>query len=730
LNRKGLSVHRISRFCLGLLAGSALCQVVAAAPLQLAQQPAHLCHKTASNTSLVASASRLRADGMVFIAGFDARHWSGEVSAHRILADTLTPIEPPMWRASTLLDSPAHAPAQRLILTHDGSQGAAFEWARLASTQKTLLRGGDSAKVGRLRVDYLRGDRFLETQYGGPMRQRSSRLGGIVNANLWHTGRPLRPAFDHAGHADFRSREATRRPMLYAGANDGMLHAFDASTGAERLAYVPQAAYAALRAYTLPPYTHRYSVDGHPFTGDADLRTGGGTQPQWRTVLVSGLAGGGRGYFVLDVTDPQTFSAESVLLDHTFAGDASGNFGGHEDVGHIYSAPAVDDAGRSEQLVKLNNGRWAVVMGNGVNSVNERPVLLIQYLDGDRSLLRLVAHSQEKQSNGLFAPRLIDVNSDGQVDVAYAGDLQGQLWKFNLSGNSDADWGVSVWDGSGDTCRDSTQCEPFFVSTDNAEPARRQPITTPPLWLAHPLGGIQLLFGTGRNLQTSDAADTQVQTIYSLWDKSGFGERGGRLNLLDTARIPPADARKALVRQEMLGTAPRSESANDAAPSVPELSYTTERTVAYTRGANATSPRGWYLDLPGERERVLQTPVYFEGQKAIITSTAPANVNAGESCDTEPLEDEHWLTVLNMISGWPPATPVFALPGVTANTSRVSRMRAKASEFITLPGSGNRLDLISVRQGAGCTERACTDKTSLLGANGPGVRMDWREVQR
>lgn len=680
-------------------------------------------------TSMAVSASRLRADGMVFMAGFDARRWSGEVSAYRISPETHTLSDTPVWRASTLLDSPHRTPAQRLILTHNESRGMAFEWARLTSAQKALLRGGDRESVGRQRVDYLRGNRFLETQYGGTLRQRNSRLGDIVNANLWHTAQPLRPTFDHAGHADFRTRQANRAPMVYAGANDGMLHAFDASTGAERLAYVPRAAYATLRAYTLPSYTHRYSVDGHPFTGDADLRATSSSPPNWRTLLIGGLAGGGRGYFVLDVTDPQAFSPASVLLDRSFAADANGSFKGHEDVGHIYAAPVVDEAGRSEQIVKLNNGRWAVVMGNGVNSVNERPVLLIQYLDGDRSLVRLVAHSQTKQSNGLFAPRLIDVNNDGKVDIAYAGDLQGQLWKFNLSGTNDADWGVSIWNSSGEACRDSTLCKPFFVAMDNATPARRQPITTAPLWLAHPLGGIQLMFGTGRNLQLSDATDAQVQTLYSVWDKSGFGQRNGRLSLLDTDEIDAVDARKVLVPQKVLGTAPVSEGFIDVEATAPELSFTSEHSVTYIRG-DAAGPRGWYLDLPQERERVLQAPMYFERQKAVIASTAPADVNASENCEATLLEDQHWLTVLDMISGRPSVTPVFALPGITGGARRASRIRVKASEFISLPGSGNRLDLISVRNGDGCTERACTDKTSLLGSGGPGVRMDWREVQR
>jgi Tfp pilus tip-associated adhesin PilY1 len=152
--------------------------------------------------------------------------------------------------------------------------------------------------------------------------------------------------------------------------------------------------------------------------------------------------------------------------------------------------------------------------------------------------------------------------------------------------------------------------------------------------------------------------------------------------------------------------------------------------VPYSRGDTAAGPRGWYLDLPQERERVLQSPVYFEGQQAVITSTVPADVNTTESCEAAPLEDRHWLTVINMISGRPSVSPVFALPGVTGGARRANRVGAKSSEFITLPGAGNRIDLISVRNGPGCTERGCTDKASLLGASSSGARMDWREVLR
>ncbi|MCW5654095.1 PilC/PilY family type IV pilus protein [Hydrogenophaga sp.] len=683
-----------------------------------------------TRVSIASNTQRLRSDGLVFVAGYDPRRWSGDVSAHRFGPNQAAPDAEPVWRASTWLDSPLLDPAKRLILSHDGRGGIAFEWSRLSSAQRDLLRGDDSLARARQRLDYLRGHRFLETQYGGPLRQRDSRLGSIVNARLWFTGRPLRLAFEHPGHADFRARMAQRPPMVFVGANDGMLHAFDAQTGAERAAYVPQAAYASLRAYTDPAYVARYTADGSPFTGDADLRGPGASQPQWRTVLASGLAGGGRGYVVLDVTDPNALSPSSVLLDRSFPGDGAAPFEGHEDVGHIYGAPVVDSAGngRSEQITRLNNGRWALVLGNGVNSMNERPVLLIQYLDGDRRMVRLVADPQTGRSNGLAAPRLIDANGDGTADMAYAGDLQGQLWKFNLAGPSEADWGVAAWGGTGETCRAPSACTPFFVARDAATPARAQPITSAPLWMAHPLGGVQLLFGTGQHLQEIDSTLAQTQTIYSVWDKSGFDRQNGRLTILDTDPIPATMGRQSLVRQEVIQWPAETPATADMAPATHQVS--TERSVAYSRGDQAVSARGWYLDLPRSRERVLQAPVYFEGQKALIASTVPADPGTGERCEAGVRQDEHWFSVLNVISGWPSATPVFALAGATRGAPKVSRVQAPSSEFIGLPGAGNRLELISLRNGPGCTAALCTDQTSLLGANGPGARVDWREMLR
>jgi type IV pilus assembly protein PilY1 len=689
--------------------------------------------------SIASSSSRLRTDGFAYVAGFNSERWSGDLGAYTIAAGTNVVSSTPTWTAASQLDAATFNVTNRLVLTtrSDTLAGTPFLFANLSNAQKTAIQGGDSATVGTNRVNYVRGDRTQEVQNGGTLRRRDSRLGDIVNSNIWHTGRPLRMSFEHTGHAAFRNTFASRTAVLYVGANDGMLHAFNAATGQELMAYVPQGVYANLRGYTLTNYGHRFFVDGHPFTGDVDTSgsgTGNGATPTWKTMLIGGLAGGGKGYFVLDVTNPvafgsnpTTFAATGVVMDKTDGADA--------DVGHIYSLPVVDavTGTRAEQVVKLNNGRWAVIMGNGVNSTNERPVLLIQYLDGSKELLKIVANSTTGQSNGLSAPRLVDVNGDGKMDVAYAGDLQGNLWKFNLTQTTDSQWGVSNWSGGTTTCKNATNCAPLYVAQDGS--STRQPISAAPLWIAHPLGGVQVLFGTGRNLQDADRTSTSVQTIYSLWDKSTYTSPGGVLTAVDGNNI--TTGRSALVQQTVVGAVTSTASGAEAAT---DYYNTSENTIAYSRADN-TAKRGWYLDLPASRERVLANPQLFEGQKTIIGSTVPKTGASGETCDFDTVTEDNWINVFNMISGAPSKTPVFSTTDTSMNLAKSTRTRFGSGEYISINKSDGNLDLISFVNSGGpgggggppptCNPaiQLCTVKKTLTTGTVPGARADWREAR-
>lgn len=689
--------------------------------------------------SIASSSSRLRTDGFAYIAGFNSERWSGGLGAYSITAGTNVVSTTPTWSAATLMDAAAFSVTNRLVLTtkSDTGAGIAFQFANLSDAQKALIQGGDSTTVGTNRVSYLRGNRTLEVQNGGTMRRRDSRLGDIVNANIWHVGQPLRMSFEHAGHSDFRTAYAARTATLYVGANDGMLHAFNATTGQELMAYVPLGVYGKLRGYTLTNYGHSYFVDGHPFTGDVDISgsgTGNGATPAWKTMLVGALGGGGKGYFILDVTNPvafgstpSTFTTTGVILDKTDGADS--------DIGHLYAQPVVDavTGTRSEQIVKLNNGRWAVVMGNGINSSNERPVLLVQYLDGSKELLKIVANSTTAQSNGLSAPRLVDVNGDGKMDIAYAGDLQGNLWKFNLTHATDAQWGVSDWSGSTTTCKNTASCVPLYVAQDTSPTPKRQSITSAPLWISHPLGGIQVLFGTGRNVQDADRNDTSTQTIYSVWDKSTYSFPSGVLTATDTENI--TTGRAALVQQTVTGAVTSTASGSEQTT---DYSNTSSNAVNYSR-SDASAKRGWYFDLPESKERVLSNPQLFEGQKFIVGSTIPKVGLSGETCDFDVVTESNWINVFNMISGAPAKTPVFSTTDTSMNMANATRTRFGSGEYISINTSSGNLDLISFLNdtagggggGPVCdpSVQLCTEKKTLTSGTLPGARADWREAR-
>lgn len=693
------------------------------------------------------------AEALIYIAGFDSSNWSGNLNAYAIHAATQSVSSTPSWSAHQLLD--AGAPEARQILTHTGTRAVSFQWDNLSQEQQAALKGPDGDTEGKRRLSYLRGHRGDEIdKAGGTLRRRDSRLGDIVNANIWQTRQPVRMGFEHPGHADFRIRHADRRPMLYVGANDGMLHAFSAEDGRELMAYVPIGVYGHLRGYTRPDYSHRYFVDGQAFTGDADLSgmaNNAGLQPDWHTLLVGTLGAGGRGYFVLDVTAPlaataptSTFKPSGVLLDRSFPGTGPAPDEASKDIGHIDAQPVVSavDGGRSEQIVKLNNGRWAVVMGNGVNSVNERPVLLIQYLDGARELLRIVAHATTDQGNGLSAPRLLDMNGDGTMDVAYAGDLQGHLWKFNLTHADATKWGVSDWSGNRTPCKD-TSCTPFFSARDAASPAKPQPIVTAPLWMAHPLGGVQILFGTGRNLEEADRTNDRVQTIYSVWDRSQYAvvKTVGLSETTDPRSSIPG--RTALVQQSVTG-AVTSRASGTETPT--HFFNTSRQPVAYSR-TDTRAPRGWYMDLPDAGERVLNNPQLFEGQKVILATSAPPQGNAEETCAFEQAPGGGAINVLNMITGQPGKTPAFSTTDTTMSMVNASRVRFGNGEFIGIHSPGGDLRLLSLSNSSGdprcdpgkpeCTKgqtlkeqplTALKDLTVTAGKV-PGRRADWRAFE-
>lgn len=632
------------------------------------------------------------------------RGWSGSITATRAVEPEEyacpTPTDPDLkcirfpdtvtgWQGKSTADRLDEAwPVDgavdsRLVLSWSDSTngGIPFKWSSTtpisySTEQKWALLGvtsGDTTtdplKTSGINiVDYIRGDRRLEgTTPAKPLRERFSRQGDVVNSEIWYTGRP---SSNYAmGYSSFVSAQKNRTPVLYVGGNDGMLHGFSATDGKELIAYVPRGVVSGLKDLTDKDYQHRYYVDGSPMTGD--IKDGS----NWKTLLVGSLGAGGKGYFVLDVTNPGNFgttsAADLVVMDRTRAKSEaepncsalSGtakiacdtNVADMRDLGNITAQPGRNPANKQEatQITRLNNGRWAVVMGNGYNSTNQRPVLLVQYLDGtDKKLVRIQATTDatgtgNAKDNGLASPTLVDLDGDGKTDIVYAGDNLGNLWKFDLTSATESEWQVAFGNN-----------KPLFTARGPATMASTtrdqiQPITAPPIVRPNdrsmtvgsgstaktvPVGGMMVAFGTGRNLTANDRRTdiTQpIQTLYSVLDNTRYRMKTDKSSLEvhpgagDCATAPttcvPAPAQ--------VGTI-----ANSGAPLAKQTITTVsgdDATVTATQELKKETwkdYKGWYLDLPFGGERLLKPMQFFDGSNILaVYSESPSGTKNSES---------------------------------------------------------------------------------------------------
>jgi len=651
-----------------------------------------------------ASSSVTRTDTAQYSSGYGADGWTGYVRSDA-LAQTSADASPnPAWglRAGTAtglttadkLDALSSV-NNRLILSqrNDTSAGVEFRWANLSLAQKAQfkLTALESDTTATNRVNFLRGDRTLEgATTARPFRIRGSRQGDIVNSALWYVGPPVSNySFDQ--YRAFAGRYAARLPMVYVGGNDGMLHGFSALDGSERIAYVPKGVIANLNDLSLPSYTHRYYVDGSPFSGDVNLGTA--ATPDWRTLLVGTLGAGGRGFFVLDITRPgstvstgttaiatnftATNASSLVLMDKTAPASELITPGEAADIGHVFASPGTDDNNpqKSTQIVRLNNDRWGVVMGNGYNSANERPVLLIQYLDGARELKTLVAASSgtNATSNGLSAPRLVDLDGNGTPDIVYAGDLRGNLWKFDIGAADAALWNVAF------------NTRPFYTAvytSGNASSA--QPITVAPIVRANDRGatGLTVAFGTGRNITEGDRTDVSVQSIYSLLDTTVYKIDAGKVTVDTTTGTPqPLGTGWGSLQQQTVST---TAIAGSGASSERTFYTVSQNTVAFT-GNNPR--RGWYLHLPESGERLLSDLSFFDGSNILeVLTDVPGSGSSvlEESCSPLPFAPKRFRTFLNIMDGRKPSVQIVDTNGdgvynITSDRG-ASRMSASIKE--------------------------------------------------
>jgi len=426
-----------------------------------------------SGASVSVNSNELQEGLAVYQTRYVSGEWTGDVVAYPVdpySGALLTNESDILWNATNEIPSVSN----RKIATYDGSGGIPFLYSSLTTAQKDSLLFATETDVvlAEARLNYLRGATAGVTTYG--FRYRESLLGDIVHSA---------PTVSPTGKT------------LYVGANDGMLHAFDTETGEERFAYVPNLVFDKLKNLTNPDYEHEFFVDLTPTVKALSTK---------KTLLVGGLGKGGKGIFALNLYDEDnsvdaeiesSSLTESYIASNIVEWEYSAAAESDDDLGFTYSKPAI---------VRSNdpNHEWVIIIGNGYNSTSETAALYVFSLTG--TLLKKI-DTQETGSNGLSEPAVIDVNGDFKADYAYAGDLKGNLWKFDLTAADIANWDVAYKDSSDDPA-------PLFTATG-------QPITLRPDVMYHCYRhGYMVVFGTGKFMGESDRMDTSVQSLYGIWD--------------------------------------------------------------------------------------------------------------------------------------------------------------------------------------------------------------------
>jgi type IV pilus assembly protein PilY1 len=684
--------------------------------------------QTSSSSSVATNSTSLNNGAVVYQARFNGTDWSGQLLAYKV-SDTGAISGSSSWEAGDLLNK--LGAANRTILTYDAAAGAGvpFQWASLPTAFKSALNGSDGK--GSDRLDWMRGVKTSEGAAAGKFRVRGkSILGDIVNSNPQYVGAPNGDWAD-ADYLDFYTKYKTRTPMLYVGANDGMLHAFSAGTGpsgkddsgAERFAYVPSMLMSRLPTLTNLGYVHGYFVDGTPIIADAKI-----DGSRWASVLVGSLGAGAAGIFALDVTNPDAVSeadaASKVLWEFTADVDP--------DLGYTFGRPSI---------VRLHNGRWAAVFGNGYNSTainskaDGKAYLYVVFLDhqsaknvwklGTDYLKIPTGAGSTTTPNGLsqvFAAD-IDLAVDGVTDVIYAGDLLGNLWKFDMRSTSQAAWGVG------------SAAKPLFQAI-GSDAKTVQPITAPLQVLRNGIAGYVVTFGTGRYIATDDPTNLAVQSFYGIWDP-------------DNTPTPTTTTLRSLLVEQTIDSEVATASVTSR--------VTSANAVTYSSGGK----QGWFIDLvsPPDKtalgERVIYAPIIL-GTTVIFPTLVPSS----NSCDNGGYS---WLMVMSAISGSHLANPPIDTNGDGAFTDADKAKDSKGNlvataglrstiGIITTPtlirskttnntgssigiGSGGG-DGASIGGGSSTPIIALSSGTSgaigsqnLSGNNAYG-RISWREIQK
>lgn len=539
----------------------------------------------AAAASATSSPNITETDNYIFSSTYRTVFWDGEVVAQTIDTQTGNVSATAVWSAQTQLDAQAAANTRVIYKfeSADSNKREAFTWANMNATERAYFSSkctpeamsqcatlDDSAKAiannGERMVEFLRGSSTHEgnlTSLDKAFRDREHVLGDTVNATPAFVKAPRFNFTDTTAvgseYGAFKAANLTRQGMLYIAGNDGMLHALNADTGAEVWAYVPQPVMSQMYKLADKNYAaiHQFYVDGSPQVMDI-YDTAANV---WKTILVGGLNGGGRGYYALDVTNPSTPKA---LWEFCNTGCAVND----ADLGYTYGNAVIGKMPTGN----ANAGKWTVTVTSGYNNVSagtgQGYLYVLNALTG--AILEKVTTGvgDSTTPSGLAKISALTVNGDidASADAIFGGDLLGNLWKFNLKTNP-----ISV----------------FKMSTLVNAANQAQPITTAPeIGKVPDITDYVIFVGTGKYLGASDLANTQTQSIYAIRDSN------------------TAYSSRALTLRTITQTG---------------------TSASVTGGAVDWSLGGWFADFPESGERVNIDPQLVLGTLVVATNTPVNN---------------------------------------------------------------------------------------------------------
>jgi type IV pilus assembly protein PilY1 len=639
--------------------------------------------RTGSSSAASFSSGSVSNQTLVFQAEYNTTGWWGDLLAYQFV-DGIIDADNPVWSASERMNSFLNSSGAnaRNIITYNGSQGIPFEFP---ASYETLLADGldtaatslsdarindlltnapypspsDAAEVaanqafGERVVSFLKGDNTSDDLRDRGDYSSGNFLGAFIHSSPIFVGEPSErypDLIEGAGnrYSVFANANTDRTPLVFVGGNDGILHAFNATNeangGREVFAYIPSANLLEndLHLLSESDYSHHAYVDGTPTVRDVFVNG------SWRSYLVGSLRSGGKGVFVLDVTNPSALASASDSAsnaDSIVVGEFT-----HPDLGFTYSRP---------QITKMNDGSWVAIFGNGYNNSGDGTAkLFILFLDNlddvDTSNDYMVIETKTgsivnsdcldlgSDCNGLSAPTLIDLNSDARVDRIYAGDVHGNLWAFDVSGTSQSSWGV--------VHGNSTTPLPLFRACRTAgstcAAADRQPITARPIVSINPLArdestepNLLVYFGTGQFVAEGDNATTDFQNFYGVWDA---GPNYGNLNFSD------------LTEQTFTSSLQTFTNVNTNETVTRTVRTLSNNSVSY----NVSSNYGWRINLHEgveTGERVISSALLIGDIIFFLTVLPTTNICDGGGTS--------FLMAANAVDGSHPNISVFDLDG-------------------------------------------------------------------